>query len=104
MCPLRTVSIKSNPLSLGYCSDNDSVYGISHTLIDDGCVSGDQYNILNSEDNFLQIDHDPKSKEIRGTFQLTFIFEREGAEHTLPDTLRFTSGKFHTKMMNLGRQ
>lgn len=103
--PIAKGKYKVQPSVLGYCSDNDSVYGIFYTMIDDGCVSGDVYKILDSADNFLQIDdYNAKSKEIKGAFQLTFVLEREGADHTLPDTLRFTSGKFHTKIMDLRRR
>ncbi|MCE6990618.1 hypothetical protein [Dyadobacter sp. CY323] len=101
--PIVKGKYKVTPYINGHCSDSDPVYGILYTQFGD--VMDDQYNILTSESNFLQIDsYDDKSKEIKGTFQLTFVLERAGSGQTLPDTIRFREGKFHTKIMDLRRK
>ncbi|MCE6990616.1 hypothetical protein [Dyadobacter sp. CY323] len=103
--PIVKGKYKVIPYIMDHCNESDPVYGILYTWIDDGCVIGDEYKILESENNFLQIEsYNEKSKEIKGTFQLTFVLEREGSDHTLPDTLRFREGKFHTKIMDLRRK
>jgi hypothetical protein len=85
-----------------HCNELDPVYGELFTLNQDGDVLGDVYNTLESADNFIQIDQfNEKTGEINGIFQLTLVIERRGDESRLPDTLRFTEGKFHTKILDL---
>jgi hypothetical protein len=64
----------------------------------DGDVSRSGYFLLDSEDNFVEIEsYDAESGEIKGTFQLTFA--NAGPSSASPETLRFTQGKFHTKII-----
>ena len=72
------------------------------TLIDDGDVSGDDYDLLESEDNWLIVtEWNESTTEIKGNFQASFLFK--GDEHKTPDagdTVRFTNGFFHTRIVN----
>ncbi len=83
------------------CDSVATVYSGYGTIAEDGDVVQDVYDVLETEDNFLQIESfDANSREIKGTFQVTFIITRRSTEpSTLPDTLRFTNGKFHTKII-----
>jgi hypothetical protein len=85
-----------------HCNELDPAYGEFYTIIQDGCAVGDIYNTLKGEDNFVQIEQfDKKTGEIKGTFQLTLVIEKRGVEPMLPDTLRFTNGRFHTRILDL---
>jgi hypothetical protein len=89
------------PYKLNYCDDRDPAYGVLYTSVSDGDVAGDQYQVLSTEDNYIDIeDYNAVSKEIKGTFQVTFTLESKGYGHNLPDTLRFTEGRFHTKIID----
>jgi hypothetical protein len=102
--PLMKGKYKVDPYVDESCQLQDPIYSFFDTTIG-GDVSGDYYKILSSEDNFLQVEnYNPKSKEIKGSFQVTFVLERAGYGHTLPDTMRFTDGRFFTKMMDLRRK
>ena len=84
------------------CNETDPVYGSFYTISDDGDVLQDRYDVLESEDNYIVIDsYDPKTLEIRGSFQVTFIIEMRSLNDPsdLADTLRFTNGIFHTKIL-----
>jgi len=99
--PLERGHYKIIPFKNGTCNDSDPVYGIFYTSISDGDVAGDVYNVLNSEDNFIEIDdYKVSTKEIKGRFQITFIVESKRYGHYLPDTLRFLNGRFHTKIID----
>ncbi|HAK77106.1 MAG TPA: hypothetical protein DCR35_02420 [Runella sp.] len=81
------------------CKMTDPIYAMFYTSTDDGDVLGDIYTILPTQDNFVQIDnYDNYTKEIKGKFQLTFVIKSIGGNHVLPDTLRLTEGRFHTKI------
>lgn len=70
-------------------------------LLSDGDVSGDCFNTVDSEDNYIQIDsYNAERKEIKGHFQLTLANARiPRSSKALPDTLRFRNGRFHTKII-----
>jgi hypothetical protein len=86
------------------CNIDDQIRASFNTMVETDMI-GDQYKVLASEDNYLHIEkYDPKSKDIRGSFQVTFVFEKSGYRHTLPDTMRFTDGRYLTKMMDLRRK
>jgi hypothetical protein len=96
--PLMPGKYKVIPYS-SKCQMIDPIYAIFFTSIDDGDVLGDIYAILPTQDNFVQIDNfDNYTKEIRGKFQLTFVIKDRGSNRILSDTLRFTEGRFHTKI------
>jgi hypothetical protein len=85
-----------------HCNEQDPVYGELYTLNQDGDVVGDVYNTLEGADNYFQIDKiDNQTQEIKGSFQLTLVMEKRGDESRLPDTLRFTDGKFHAKILDI---
>ncbi len=62
---------------------------------DDGDVSlGPSYKLLEpGHDNFLEIDK-KKGDEIWGKFRITFVRDSP------PDTVYFTNGDFHTKILH----
>ncbi|KAA6440116.1 hypothetical protein FEM33_05780 [Dyadobacter flavalbus] len=81
------------------------VYGSLYTLVSDGDASGDTYSVLDTEKAFFQIDEAiTKTREIKGTFQVTFVINKPRYDTALPDTLRFRNGKFHTKIMEHKRR
>jgi len=81
------------------------VYGSLYTLVSDGDVSGDTYDVLDTEESFFQIDEIiTKTREVKGTFQVTFVIRKPHYDTALPDTLRFVNGKFHTKIMEHKRR
>jgi len=83
------------------CMKPDTIYAHLHLSSDDGDVFAGYYNTLESENNYLKIDeYNPKTKEIKGRFQLTLVFGGENNQTQWRDTLRFTNGKFHTKLVN----
>lgn len=73
------------------------------TVRDDGDVLCDVYHIYepDSLQNFITITaFDPQTKEIRGTFQATFLIDpiRIKCMPTAPDTIRIRNGEFYTKI------
>lgn len=80
----------------------DSTHGASYgTLIDDGDVAGDSYYLIQGiVENKLTIDK-KKGNEIWGTFQAAFVKDKTylPQDPTAPDTVIFTNGKFHTKLL-----
>jgi len=79
----------------------DSLSGASYgTLIDDG-TSGDSYDLIAGIiENKLTIDR-KNGDEIWGTFQAAFVKDKTylPEDPTAPDTVIFTNGKFHTKLL-----
>ena len=59
------------------------------------------YSLLESDSNNNQVtlsSYDTLSKEIKGTFNLTYIFVSKPFPN-YPDTLRFRNGRFHGKII-----
>lgn len=82
--------------------DEPVAYGSFWTLGNDGDVSQDNYDVLETEDNYIVIDfYNTNTQEVKGSFQVTFVINRRSANNpsSLPDTLRFTNGIFHTKIL-----
>lgn len=74
---------------------------VLYTLTSDGDVGEDTYRVLESHDNYLEVsEYLPSTQEIKGKFQITMVLDDIAFGHHLPDTLRFTEGKFHTKFVN----
>lgn len=85
------------------CNESDPPYATFTTTSDDGDVGQDNYAVLDIPDNYLEIlSYDPKSGEIKGKFQVTFVIERRSLNDpsNLPDTLRFENGEFFTKIIS----
>lgn len=98
----RYTIIKNSPDNNQY---SGFVYGAFYTLVSDGDVSGDTYRVLDTEEAYLQIDEIiTKTKEIKGTFQVTFVINQPRRHVALPDTLRFLNGRFHTKIIEYKRR
>jgi len=80
----------------------DSIPGASYgTSIDDGDVAGDSYDLIEGiVENKLTIDK-KKGDEIWGTFQVALIKDKTfpPQDPSAPDTVVFTNGKFHTKLL-----
>ena len=83
------------------CETSDKPQVALFELLSDGDVAGDSFYTVDSEDNYIQIDsYNPKTKEIKGSFQLTLANARiPRSSNALPDTLRFRNGRFHTKII-----
>jgi len=59
----------------------------------------ESYEILEGEENYVEItDFDENSKEVKGRFYLVFIVRSKWSQSVLPDTLRFTEGRFHARV------
>jgi hypothetical protein len=64
-------------------------------------LNNEVYNSIIREGNYIRIeDFNPETREIKGSFEVTMALERRGGERTLPDTLHFTEGHFHTKILD----
>lgn len=82
------------------CDSSDKPIVTLFELVSDGDVSGDLFYTADSEDNYIQIDsYNEKTKEIKGSFQLTLAIQMPRRSNALPDTLRFRNGRFHTKII-----
>ncbi|CAG5071820.1 hypothetical protein DYBT9623_03804 [Dyadobacter sp. CECT 9623] len=83
-----------------HCDETDPVYSELYTITQDGDVVGDVYQPLEGADNYLHVEiYNSKTGEIKGTFQMTMVKTRDGGTPALPDTLRFTNGRFHTRFI-----
>jgi hypothetical protein len=96
---LKTNSFKIYPPDYANPSCNDSVSRAAYyTLVDDGMVLKDTYIADGSAANFFTIDkYNAGTKEVWGKFAVTFVIlnSRPGS----PDTIRFTNGSYHTKIL-----
>lgn len=83
------------------CESSDKPQVALYELLSDGDVAGDFFYTVDSEDNYIQIDsYNPKTQEIKGSFQLTLANARiPRSSNVLPDTLRFRNGRFHTRII-----
>jgi hypothetical protein len=103
--PLKKGRYQILPFQNGICKDSDPVYGMFYSLISDGDVLGDDYSVLDSENNFVEIEEfNQKTNEIKGSFQLTFVLTGQARNNLLPDTLKFTGGQFHTILTDRRRK
>ena len=82
------------------CEPDSSPSASFATSEDDGDVGKDYYEVLRTEESYLAVaSFDPATKEIRGTFRVTFLIKnRSRTLPTYPDTVRFTNGEFRTKI------
>lgn len=68
-----------------------------------GDVIGDSYNVIPDNKNYMVLtDWDPVELTISGEFQVSYYFS--GQEHVhdwMPDTIRFTEGRFTTRLKDL---
>ena len=81
----------------------DSLTGAAYyTLLDDGGVSGDQFDLLLTDEvtDFIEIT-EITDKEVKGNFQMSFIKDDTypSADPTAPDTIIFTGGVFETEIL-----
>lgn len=82
------------------CDERDSVYCGFFTFIDDGCIAGNTYEVMKGQGNFIQIDrYNQATGEIKGKFQVTLVTANRWLGSGLSDTLRFTEGRFLTKVI-----
>ncbi|MFN2458273.1 MAG: hypothetical protein ABR502_08750 [Chitinophagaceae bacterium] len=81
------------------CADTVATAGY-FTSQDDGDVALDAYKAINSIDNYFTIeDYNERTKELRGSFSVTFeIFRRQDPNSA--DTIRVTNGKFYTRILD----
>jgi len=94
------------------CREDTFVGANFHLLGADGDVLLDSYRVLETEDNWVQVtDYNANTGEIKGTFQIAFVHgsiydvvKREKFVTSFPDTVRFTNGQFHTRVVSGNRQ
>lgn len=70
------------------------------TLQDDGDVLQDYYVLVKAENNYVTVNSfNASNGEVSGTFGATFVIDSRSKlePSSLPDTLRFTNGQFHTR-------
>lgn len=69
------------------------------TIIEDGDVLGDVFNLDKAKDNFVEIT-ELNGDEIKGKFNITFVRDKSNPLYLeTSDTLRFTDGVFHTRII-----
>ena len=95
-------SIGVNNIKIQASSSTEANPGVFYsTLLDDGDVAGDSFSLLEGKiENKLTIDK-KKGDEIWGTFQVALLKNKNftASDPTAPDTIIFTNGKFHTKLI-----
>lgn len=82
------------------CSDS-TIATSTFTAFIDFDIFRDRYEVLESADNYLQIEQYQESgnREIKGRFEVTFVLRSPRFYNSYEDTLKFTNGKFHTKIL-----
>ena len=82
------------------CSDS-TMSSSSFVAFIDYDMFRDHYEVLDTKNNFLQIDHYQASgnREIKGHFEITFVLRSPRSFNSYEDTLKFTNGRFHTKIL-----
>jgi len=69
-----------------------------YTLIG-GDVLGNSYKVLPSIDNYFTLEsYEASSRVMKGNFNVTFVLASNKNDRDFPDTLRFTDGRFETKI------
>ena len=87
-----------------YCIDNGHIRALLHSQLYDD-QSGDSFRILPKSDSYLQINSlNMATGEISGEFKFTMVVYGIKDDSSLPDTLRFTNGRFHTKILERSRR
>ncbi|MCF0049666.1 hypothetical protein LXM25_06355 [Dyadobacter sp. LJ53] len=98
--PLQKGRYKILPYEYNKCNEKEPVCANFYTWTSDGDVLGDNYKVLTNANNFLEIEsYDSKTKELKASFEVTFVLESQGSSHVLKDTLHFKNGKIHTKII-----
>jgi hypothetical protein len=82
------------------CKDSLFVEATLETFIDEDLFR-DRYEILPLEGNYLQLDkyQEDGGMELKGTFNVSFVLRSKRYPNSFEDTLRFTNGRFHTKIV-----
>jgi hypothetical protein len=82
------------------CKDSLSVNASLETFIDED-IFRDRYDLLPLEENYLQLNEyqENGSMEVKGTFSVSFVLRSKRYPNSYEDTLRFTNGQFHTKIV-----
>ncbi len=98
-----TYLLKGRP---GPCNIDTLPAASFNTSQDDGDVGKDVYRVLQTESSWLTVSsYDPTTQEIKGTFSVTFIMDYKSPSLPVyPDTVRFTNGSFHTKILQKRNQ
>jgi hypothetical protein len=98
--PTKVGRYKVLPYNDRFYTNSDAVGSFLTTFIDFDMFR-DKYEVVESEDNYLQIDEyqDKGNREVKGRFNVTFVLRSQRADNSYEDTLRFTNGRFHTKIL-----
>lgn len=99
----KKLSVDTGRFTIGEANnsgnDHPEVTASFHTIVG-GDVSGKSYKVLPSADNYFTLDsYDENTKEMKGTFNVTFVVNSYGDERDFPDTLRLTEGRFQTRLL-----
>lgn len=84
-------------------TDNQFIGAAYTTLSHDGDVVEDRFVVLEDENSFIQLESiNSKTNEIKGKFQITLVRDTSDriTNPSLPDTVRFTNGNFHIKIVD----
>ena len=87
------------------CAVDSTPGGSFFVLGSDGDVINDVYEVLPGSESWLEITAVGAEKigvgkpEISGRFQISFLVKRNWRGNDYSDTLRFTNGTFHTKIL-----
>ncbi|WP_353722569.1 hypothetical protein [Dyadobacter sp. 676] len=82
------------------CEDTLAVFAQFCTFIDED-IYRDKYELVPGAENFLileKYEHNG-NREIKGTFEATFVLRSPRSWNSWEDTLRFTNGRFYTKIV-----
>ncbi|MCE7062654.1 hypothetical protein [Dyadobacter sp. CY343] len=102
--PTKTGRYKIMPNRHYSCEDSTFIFSqlVAFTNFD---MFRDPYEVVESEDNYLQIDQfqENGNREIKGRFNVTYVLRSPRSANSHEDTLRFTNGTFHTKILTPGK-
>jgi hypothetical protein len=98
--PLLPGKYALEQIRFGECDSDNVVETIFWLRFGD--TLGDRFQLIETVDNFFAIDsYDSISKVITGSFQGTYVNDRiPSNSNWYPDTLKFTNGKFRTKIFD----
>lgn len=82
------------------CEDTLAVYTQFCAFIDED-IYRDRYEVVPGVENYLTLDKYERdgNMEIKGSFEATFVLRSPRSWNSWEDTLRFTNGRFYTKIV-----
>lgn len=83
--------------------NNEVVSARYTTFCCDGDVVEDRYIVLDNDTNYIELTTiNSETGEIKGNFEVTLVRDPDDdvTNASLPDTINFTNGNFHTKVLD----